>query len=42
MTDKHAEDREKKRRKKIYGMKVSGRSIKSVILPLLGKKAEKK
>ena len=38
--DKHSEDREKKQHKKKYGMKVSGRSIKSVILPIIAKKSK--
>jgi len=39
--DKHADERDRKWRKKRYGMRVSGRSIKSVLLPLIGKKASK-
>jgi hypothetical protein len=42
MSDKHAEMRDKKLHKRRYGMKVSGRSIKSVLLPLLAKKAGRK
>lgn len=36
-----AERREQQRRKARYGMQVRGRSIKSVLLPLIGKKAKK-
>lgn len=37
--DRHADSRDEKRRKGRYGMRVSGRSIKSVLLPLIAKKA---
>ncbi len=33
--------RERKYKKRRYGMRVSGRSIKAVLLPLVGKKGEK-
>jgi len=35
------ERRERKYRKRRYGMRVSGRSIKAVLLRLMGKKAKK-
>lgn len=37
-----AERREKKQRKARHGMRVSNRSLKSVILPIIGKKAQPK
>lgn len=35
------ERRERKYKKRRYGMRVSGRSIKAVLLPLIGRKTEK-
>lgn len=40
--DKHADMRDKKNWRKRYGMKVVGNGLKTVILPLLGKKAQDK
>jgi hypothetical protein len=37
--DSHADRRDVKIHKRKYGMRVSGRGLKSVILPLLAKKA---
>ena len=37
----HDKDRDKKIHKRKHGMRVSGRSIKSVLLPLIKKKGEK-
>lgn len=37
--DRHADERDRKRRKGRYGMQVSGRSIKSVLLPVIGRKS---
>jgi len=39
---KNYEDREKKVNKRSKGMKVTGRGLITVILPLLGKKSKKK
>ena len=39
--DPHADRRDSKRNKARYGMQVTARSIKSVLLPLIGKKASK-
>jgi len=39
--DKHADQRDAKKNKEHYGMQVSNRNIKSVLLPTIGKKAKK-
>jgi hypothetical protein len=39
MEDRHASERDRKARKARYGMRVSGRSTKSVLLPVIGKRA---
>lgn len=35
------ERRERKYKKRRYGMRVSGRSVKAVLLPLIGRKSQK-
>jgi hypothetical protein len=42
MNDEHAGRRDHKRHKKRHGMRVVGRSLKSVILPTLGKRKRKR
>lgn len=41
MDDEHAKRRDKKLNKRRYGMRISGRSIKSVLLPVIAKKGKK-
>lgn len=42
MGDKHADERDRKARKRRFGMQMSGRSIKTVLLPLISKNSTPK